>query len=415
MAYLEKKNGEKQQPETRRENIVGKEEVESGHFEAETNSEDLPNIRTPSVINVSPYSSIVGGWETSRPPQHFNPNTQDPHVPIGWPAEASNSLPIYKRHIIKTSYSSHRTSIIKVQPFIHGEDLSSPRPMCWPNIPHKLLILLMIICLVIAVALVLGIGLGVRVSGRHAVLQIHSRGIWSSVCWENWSASLGFSACKQLGYNSYVNSTWINLSSIESAYRKNIVMISSRFPTHYHTFKLHNSSFLSFTNPALWMVRVGLTDQPINGAADFSVKKIFYHSAYQPEGLSYDIAVIKLAQPLTFNGQVSVSLHSALVPLLSNRDCGIPGRSPWNICAGYLTGGAGTCQGDSGGPLACQTSVWKLVGAASWVEGCGNINTPGVYTSVTYALLWIHQTMEVKQESAEHKFVYYYYYYYYYI
>lgn len=41
----------------------------------------------------------------------------------------------------------------------------------------------------------------VRVSGKHSILQIHSRGIWSSVCWENWSANLGFSACKQFGYN----------------------------------------------------------------------------------------------------------------------------------------------------------------------------------------------------------------------
>ncbi|KAK3510641.1 hypothetical protein QTP70_011895 [Hemibagrus guttatus] len=307
----------------------------------------------------------------------------------------------------------------------------------------------------------------VRVSGRHSVLQIHSRGIWSSVCWENWSANLGISACKQLGYNShffpkapinsfinpvkiilplnegenhrkhihtrisYVNSTSIPLSSVESAFKKNIVMISSRFPIHYQTFKIHNSSFLSFANPALWMVRVGLTDQPVSGAADLSVEKIFFHSAYHPEGLSYDIALIKLMQPLTFNGQVqpiclpnydeafssgsmcwisgwgatktdgelSASLHSALVPLLSVRECRIPGLSSWNICAGYLTGGAGTCQGDSGSPLACQSSLWKLVGAASWVEGCGKMNNPGVYTSVIHALPWIHQTMEFINKS----------------
>ncbi|XP_058236526.1 transmembrane protease serine 3 isoform X2 [Hemibagrus wyckioides] len=540
MAYLEKKTGEQQQPDSKGINTLGK-EVESGHFEADTNSEDLPNIRTPSVINVSPFSSSVGGWETSKPPQYLDPNTQDPHVPIGWPPETSNSLPIYKKHIIKTSYNSHRASIIKVQPFIHGENLSNSRSVCWADKPRKLLILLMVICLLIGLTLVLGIGLGVglscsgkfhcvsmgcisrsavcdgvkdcgegedelncvRVSGRHSVLQIHSRGIWSSVCWENWSANLGMSACKQLGYNSYVNSTSIPLSSVESAFKKNIVMISSRFPIHYQTFKIHNSSFLrnvqcmsslvtvlkcidcgtrpsfrtrisggnvslsgqypwqvslqyqsqylcggslitnqwivtaahcvyGFANPALWMVRVGLTDQPVSGAADLSVKKIFFHSAYYPEGLSYDIALIKLTQPLTFNGQiqpiclpnydeafssgsmcwisgwgatetggeVSGSLHSALVPLLSIRECRIPGLSSWNICAGYLTGGADTCQGDSGSPLACQSSVWKLVGAASWVQGCGKTNDPGVYTSVTYALPWIHQTMEKEEERS---------------
>ncbi|GAA6095382.1 transmembrane protease serine 3 isoform X1 [Tachysurus ichikawai] len=97
-------------------------------------------------------------------------------------------------------------------------------------------------------------------------------------------------------------------------------------------------------------------------------------------------------------GAVSVSLHSALVPFLSIQECRIPGLSPWNICVGYLTGGTGTCQGDSGGPLACQASVWKLVGAASWVQDCGKMNKPGVYTSVTYALPWIHQTMEEEEE-----------------
>lgn len=97
-----------------------KEEVESGHYEADTESEDLTNIGTPSVINVSPFSSLAGGWGSSRPPPYFEPNTNDPHVPIGLPADASNRLPIYKTHIINTSYNSHRTSIIKVRPFIHG-------------------------------------------------------------------------------------------------------------------------------------------------------------------------------------------------------------------------------------------------------------------------------------------------------
>ncbi|XP_046694303.1 transmembrane protease serine 3 [Silurus meridionalis] len=504
MAYTEKETGEQQETATKRENSVGKtsakEVVESGQFEADTESEDLPNIRTPSVIYVSPFSSSVDGWRTSRPSQNFDPNTHDPHVPVGLPSEASHPLPIYNTRTIKTSYISHRTSIIKVRPFVHGEDLSDSRFMCWSDIPRKLLILLIIICLLIALTLVLGIGLGVRVSGRHSILQIHSKGIWSSVCWENWSASLGFSACKQLGYNSYVNSTSIPFSSVESAFKKSIVSISSRFPIHHQTFKIHNSSILrtvgctsglltvlkciecgtrpgfrtrivggnlsfsgqypwqvslqyqnlflcggslitnqwivtaahcvyGFANPNLWTVRVGITEQPVSGAADFSVMKIFFNSAYHPESLSYDIALVRLKQPLSFNGQiqpiclpnydegfssmcwisgwgatkvrgeVSVALHSALVPLLSIEECGIPGLSAWNICAGYLSGGAGTCQGDSGGPLACQGSVWKLAGAASWAQGCGKLNNPGVYTSVTYALPWIHQTMEKEEEQ----------------
>lgn len=60
-------------------------------------------------------------------------------------------------------------------------------------------------------------------------------------------------------------------------------------------------------------------------------------------------------------------------------------------------------QGDSGGPLACQdSSVWKLVGATSWGNGCADRNRPGVYTRITQSLSWIRQEMEVS--SSENHF-----------
>uniref|UniRef100_A0A3B1IZL0 Transmembrane serine protease 3 n=1 Tax=Astyanax mexicanus TaxID=7994 RepID=A0A3B1IZL0_ASTMX len=92
----------------------------------------------------------------------------------------------------------------------------------------------------------------------------------------------------------------------------------------------------------------------------------------------------------------SVSLHSARVPLISAKACSQPEVyqgyiSPGMICAGYLEGGTDSCQGDSGGPLACEdSSVWKLVGATSWGQGCAERNKPGVYTRITQALTWIH-------------------------
>lgn len=48
---------------------------------------------------------------------------------------------------------------------------------------------------------------------------------------------------------------------------------------------------------------MGLIDQPGNGAGDLEVMRILYHDTYHPEDLSYDIALIKTTQPVTFNGE----------------------------------------------------------------------------------------------------------------
>ncbi|KAM9365911.1 transmembrane protease serine 3 [Pholidichthys leucotaenia] len=192
-----------------------------------------------------------------------------------------------------------------------------------------------------------------------------------------------------------------------------------------------------FENSSLWAVHVGLTEQLIHGAQSLAVRTIVYHSRYRPKGLDHDIALMKLAKPLDFNGvtqpiclpnhgeefkegkacwisgwgateedgDTSVVLRSAMVPLISNRNCSKPEVykgliNSWMICAGYLDGGVDSCQGDSGGPLACEDlSVWKLVGATSWGIGCAQANKPGVYTRITHALSWIRKQMEVSCRS----------------
>ncbi|XP_049451115.1 transmembrane protease serine 3 [Epinephelus fuscoguttatus] len=190
-----------------------------------------------------------------------------------------------------------------------------------------------------------------------------------------------------------------------------------------------------FTDPSMWAVHVGLTEQPVHGAQSLAVEQIIYHARYRPKGLDYDIALMKLSTSLAFNGfvepiclpnygeefeegtmcwisgwgatedegETSVVLRSAMVPLLSTKTCNQPEVyqgfiSSWMICAGYLEGGTDSCQGDSGGPLACEDSaVWKLVGATSWGIGCAMRNKPGVYTRITQSLSWIRQQMEREQ------------------
>lgn len=187
-----------------------------------------------------------------------------------------------------------------------------------------------------------------------------------------------------------------------------------------------------FADPVNWRVYAGITDLPGHGAQPQNVQRIMYHARYRPRKLDYDIALMKLSTPLVFNGlvepiclpnhdeqfqdgtmcwisgwgatedggEVSLVLRSAMVPLISTKVCTQPDVYPglisqWMICAGYLEGGIDSCQGDSGGPLACQdSSVWKLVGATSWGNGCADRNRPGVYTRITQSLSWIRQEME---------------------
>lgn len=52
----------------------------------------------------------------------------------------------------------------------------------------------------------------------------------------------------------------------------------------------------------MWGVHVGVTEQPVHGAQSVAVERIVYHSKYRPKGLDYDIALMKLATPLQFNG-----------------------------------------------------------------------------------------------------------------
>lgn len=84
--------------------------------------------------------------------------------------------------------------------------------------------------------------------------------------------------------------------------------------------------------------------------------------------------------PLVDNAEASASYGTAITGDL--------------IAAGGQ-GGEDACAGDSGGPLVVpdDDGHWRLAGIVSWGHGCGEPDTPGIYTRVSYVHGWIVDTL----------------------
>uniref|UniRef100_A0A8C3N8E5 Acrosin n=1 Tax=Geospiza parvula TaxID=87175 RepID=A0A8C3N8E5_GEOPR len=185
-------------------------------------------------------------------------------------------------------------------------------------------------------------------------------------------------------------------------------------------------------NISLLSVVIGATQlsQPGHGAQMRSVKQLLIHQYYNPDDMSYDIALLELDHPVQCSPYIQLTcvpdatlraselqncwvagwgattarsqdsadhLQEAKVQLIDLQLCN---SSDWyageihthNLCAGYPQGGIDTCQGDSGGPLMCQDNnadYWWVVGITSWGKGCARARQPGVYISTQYFYDWI--------------------------
>ncbi|XP_034285942.1 zonadhesin-like [Pantherophis guttatus] len=209
--------------------------------------------------------------------------------------------------------------------------------------------------------------------------------------------------------------------------------------TAAHCFKTKKSSL------HLWRIVVGATDlsKLPDDVQTHTVSKVVLHQDYNPLTEENDIALIKLDSPVTFNDYVQPAclprvtmgsetnftscfatgwgitaensvrtsdvLQEAKLNILDTQKCNSSdwyngAMSPHTLCAGYEEGGIDTCQGDSGGPLMCKTSptsLFYILGITSWGKGCGEANSPGIYTSVQQFLEWIlGEMIEIDEGTA---------------
>ncbi|KAG7483951.1 hypothetical protein MATL_G00043760 [Megalops atlanticus] len=197
--------------------------------------------------------------------------------------------------------------------------------------------------------------------------------------------------------------------------------------TAAHCFPKESSSSLV---PSNWRVYGGVVSQNrLN--TPYLVQKIIINEFYDPDTNDFDIALLKLKQPVEFSnnvgpvclptfdqtfspgttcwtsgfgrtekGTASLCLLEVAVEIIDTGICNGSavhnGSLTQNMkCAGDLNGGKDSCLGDSGGPLVCEAdNRWYLVGVTSWGVGCGRRNRPGVYSNVNRLLPWIYSKIQ---------------------
>ncbi|XP_018335124.1 trypsin delta-like, partial [Agrilus planipennis] len=159
-------------------------------------------------------------------------------------------------------------------------------------------------------------------------------------------------------------------------------------------------------------IRAG-TSELGTGGVEIKASALYTHPQFDPNAIDYDIALIRLASPLTFGPSISAislanrrvpdgtsavvsgwgflaggnnntnpkQLQKVAIPVVSDSEC--LDFTERRICAGYSNGNQGPCVGDSGGPLAVGNT---LIGIVSTGQGCTGIS---VFSNVANLHSWV--------------------------
>uniref|UniRef100_A0A8C5N1I5 Ovochymase-2 n=1 Tax=Leptobrachium leishanense TaxID=445787 RepID=A0A8C5N1I5_9ANUR len=174
-----------------------------------------------------------------------------------------------------------------------------------------------------------------------------------------------------------------------------------------------------------------------------SVKQIFVPSEFTQSSMDYNIALLRLTEPLQLNTFIrpvclpendiqpkpssvcvitgwglhgngeskAAKLQQLEVPILLQGTCkayyadrrgGITDRM---FCAGFPSGkGDYSCTDQSGGPLVCQldnSRAFSVLGIVNWGVNCKENHKPGVYTKVSLFNDWIRHLVNGSAKATE--------------
>ncbi len=187
---------------------------------------------------------------------------------------------------------------------------------------------------------------------------------------------------------------------------------------------------VEWDEPSDILVRYGTDEIHDDRGGGMEVAEIVIHPEYSRVTSGYDIALLKLQEPvlmpripvlteenawLAAPGTVATTmgwgalshgwgaerperLQKVEVPIVSEAQCraALEHKDIENIetqiCAGFDEGERDSCQGDSGGPLVVPDMTgdgWLHAGVVSWGDGCAEPGLPGVYARTSHFTDWL--------------------------